>query len=357
MKIAENIRNMRRERRMTQEQLAEALGVTVGAVYKWESGRSTPEISLIVEMADLFEISVDVLLGYEVRNNDRAHIVKRLRDHLRSKTADKGITDAQKALQKYPNHFDVVYYCAKIYHVVSMERRDQKLASRALELFQHAGLLMDQNTDEEISELSIQVQMAEVYAELGKYDRAIELLKKNNPLSINSAQIGEMLAAPCNRFDEAIPYLSQALVDSIVAQVRVATGYINIYLKRAQYERLLEVTQWILGAIGAFVIPNETNVLDKMRVTFLAVQAEAQLRLGQKENAADSLRQAWEIAGRFDRNPDYSVNRIRFVTLDRQASAYDNMGATAMESIQNAIDEEEYAQLSALWEEVKHEQA
>ena len=40
LSIAENIRSYRRDMRLTQEQLAEALGVTVGAVSKWESGVS-----------------------------------------------------------------------------------------------------------------------------------------------------------------------------------------------------------------------------------------------------------------------------------------------------------------------------
>ena len=42
MKLSENIRTFRKERSLTQEGLAEALGVTAGAVYKWEAGLSTP---------------------------------------------------------------------------------------------------------------------------------------------------------------------------------------------------------------------------------------------------------------------------------------------------------------------------
>ena len=43
MKLAENIRTFRKERSLTQEQLSEVLGVTAGAVYKWEAGLSVPD--------------------------------------------------------------------------------------------------------------------------------------------------------------------------------------------------------------------------------------------------------------------------------------------------------------------------
>ena len=78
IKISENIKNLRKAHSLTQEQLAETLGVTVGAVYKWESGLSTPEIKLIMEIADFFEVSVDVLLGYEQQNSNIESRIHRL---------------------------------------------------------------------------------------------------------------------------------------------------------------------------------------------------------------------------------------------------------------------------------------
>ena len=68
-RIAENIRAYRKQRGLTQEQLAEVLGVSVGAVYKWESRSSLPELRLIMEMADFFDVSVDALLGYRIKDN------------------------------------------------------------------------------------------------------------------------------------------------------------------------------------------------------------------------------------------------------------------------------------------------
>ena len=70
--LAENIRRLRKERSLTQEQLAEVLGVTTGAVYKWEARLSMPELNLIMELADFFDTSVDVLLGYEMSADETA---------------------------------------------------------------------------------------------------------------------------------------------------------------------------------------------------------------------------------------------------------------------------------------------
>ena len=100
MMLAENIRRLRKERLLTQEQLAEVLGVTTGAVYKWEAKLSVPDIGLIVEMADFFDTSVDVLLGYEMKDNGLDATVKRLQEYRRKKDRA-GLTEAEKAIKRY----------------------------------------------------------------------------------------------------------------------------------------------------------------------------------------------------------------------------------------------------------------
>ena len=57
IRLAENIRALRRQHRFTQEQLAESLGVTPGAVYKWEAGLSQPELAIIVESSRISYLS------------------------------------------------------------------------------------------------------------------------------------------------------------------------------------------------------------------------------------------------------------------------------------------------------------
>lgn len=138
VKLSENIKKFRKERKMTQEQLAEAMGVSVSAVYKWESNQSTPEINLILEMADLFNTSTDVLLGYEWRNNNVASALDRITTLTREKEYDEATTEAEKALKSYPNNFDIVYQSALLYLKLGEDAEHRKMNNRAIELLNHA---------------------------------------------------------------------------------------------------------------------------------------------------------------------------------------------------------------------------
>ena len=64
IKINEQIAFLRKQKGLTQEDLARALGVTNQAVSKWESAQCCPDIQLLPDIARLFEVSVDELLGY-----------------------------------------------------------------------------------------------------------------------------------------------------------------------------------------------------------------------------------------------------------------------------------------------------
>ena len=165
MMLAENIRAFRKERSLTQEQLAEALGVTAGAVYKWEAKLSIPELELIVEMADFFDTSVDVLLGYEVRDNRLEATVKRLQEYRRKKDWE-GLAEAEKALKKYPHSFRIVNESAALCNAFGLESGNKERLRRALELFEQALPLLPQNEDPEISEQTIYGKIAQTYTRI-----------------------------------------------------------------------------------------------------------------------------------------------------------------------------------------------
>ena len=63
MNFAENLMALRRGRGWSQEELGERLGVTRQTVSKWELGQTTPELEKLVELAGLFDLSLDELVG------------------------------------------------------------------------------------------------------------------------------------------------------------------------------------------------------------------------------------------------------------------------------------------------------
>lgn len=67
MTLGKTIAALRREKAMTQEALATALGVTNQAVSKWELDTCCPDIQLLPKLADLFSVSLDALFGREPR--------------------------------------------------------------------------------------------------------------------------------------------------------------------------------------------------------------------------------------------------------------------------------------------------
>ena len=64
------IKRLRKERNLTQEELAEQLNISAQAISKWENGTSMPDISQVVPLANYFGVSTDTLFSRESKNDD-----------------------------------------------------------------------------------------------------------------------------------------------------------------------------------------------------------------------------------------------------------------------------------------------
>ena len=354
MKLAENIRTFRKARSLTQEQLSEVLGVTAGAVYKWEAGLSVPDIELIVEMADFFDTSVDVLLGYEMKDNRLDATVKRLQEYRRQKDRA-GLAEAEKALKKYPHSFRIVNECATIYRAFGLEWGDKDLLRRAMALLEQALPLLGQNTDPEISEQTVCGKMAEVYLGLDEVEKGIEFYKKHNAGGLYNPKIGSILAQT-DRGEEATTYLSEALAKIIADLCDMITGYVNVFSKQRDFASAEAILNWSVTIFSGLRKGDKPNLLDKISSIFLAAAAQVQFEAGWEAAARDSLIRARDLAAFFDAAPSYDESDIRFISRIEGASAHDTLGATAMDGIQNVVNEYENEAFTALWNAVKEQE-
>lgn len=71
IKIGKFISQCRKEKKLTQNQLAEKLGITDKAVSKWETGKSMPDISLLIPLCEILDITLNEMFAGEYISEDK----------------------------------------------------------------------------------------------------------------------------------------------------------------------------------------------------------------------------------------------------------------------------------------------
>lgn len=116
MKFGENLQKLRKEKGISQEQLAEQLGVTRQSVSKWESGNSYPEMDKIVAICNLFHCDMDVLINKDIteerEKKDASSVVKEIFS---------GVTNYVKKtiyLFEHKSLKDIIKMCAQVFIII-----------------------------------------------------------------------------------------------------------------------------------------------------------------------------------------------------------------------------------------------
>ena len=94
----DNLRRIRKEKKITQEQLAEFVGVSPQAVSKWEMN-SFPDASLLPKIAEKLEVSIDELFGLKSEN---ISIYDRILEHIKSVPAEKRFDEMFSIVRAFP---------------------------------------------------------------------------------------------------------------------------------------------------------------------------------------------------------------------------------------------------------------
>lgn len=351
IRLSENIRRYRKQLGLTQEQLAEAMGVSIGAVHKWETGLSTPDITLIVGLANFFDTSVDVLLGYEMKDNGVAAIAERLLRYYNEKNRE-GLAEAEQALVRYPNNFEIVYDAASLYIAFGFESGEKDLLHRAIELLDISERLLPQNTNPEVNSMAIQGEKAFAFYRLGEVERAVELLRKCNAGGFYDSIIGAFLALSDPDADRMIPYLSRALLTAITAVINITPGYIRYYVKTKQFANAFAFLDWTEGLMAGLRNDDGPDYICKILAESMVLRAYVCVETGDTDAARTLLREAVTSAARFDADPCFDISRIRFAESVGTTSTYDIFGVNLQNGLADLVRTIDNPTLSSLWKEV-----
>lgn len=116
MNIGEVIRKYRKRKNMTQEEIANYLGVTAPAVNKWENGNSQPDIMLLAPIARLLNITLDTLFSFqeELTAEEINGFVYEIDAKLKEETYEEAFQWAKGKIEQYPNCEQLIWQMALI---------------------------------------------------------------------------------------------------------------------------------------------------------------------------------------------------------------------------------------------------
>ena len=168
--FGETIRKFRKQKEMTQEQLAEYLNISTQSISKWETNLTLPDITLIPMLANIFDVSTDVLLGVDITAKEKRiqEIIDNADKYSLSGDNEKSAVILRDGLKHYPNSYKLM---AKLISVIPSEK----------EIIEIAEKILAECTDIEYRYLAVQ-QLCYAYSRIGETAKAEKLAYEFPPL-------------------------------------------------------------------------------------------------------------------------------------------------------------------------------
>lgn len=191
--IGEVIRTYRKKKGMTQEEIANRLGVTTPAVNKWENGNSYPDISLLAPLARLLEISTDTLLSYreELTEQEVVQVLGDLGTLMKDGDYEKAYRQTVSLLLEYPNCEELMLSAAQMldaYRLILKPNDSGEYEETILSYYER--ILESKNSD---YVQTAQMALATFYMNKEDYDKAWEYVECMPKQSIQPSRIQAVL--------------------------------------------------------------------------------------------------------------------------------------------------------------------
>ena len=140
MSIGTTIKKLRRDKGITQEQLAELLGLSTNAISQWECDKTAPDISHLPVLANIFEVSADVLLEIDLAKSKKQAEIEEFKEkyaklHSQGKTEERVLLS--RAMQKkYPNDETVRHHLMRALYTEDTDKYFEEIVSLGEQLLQ-----------------------------------------------------------------------------------------------------------------------------------------------------------------------------------------------------------------------------
>ena len=344
LNLCDNIKKFRKEMNLTQEELAEAFNVTVGAVSKWENGSNIPDIYTLMSLADFFNISMDILLGYNESSKSVDDIVSKIKEHTNSQRFEEAKEIADRAIIRYPSSFKIILECAELYYIlyeVGHEKEDC-LRNRAIELYEKSLLFISQNEDLDKNEIYIKLAIARLKAK-DNPEGALKDFYKINYMGIADLDIARILMNT-GKSDEALSRFTRILFLIFVQSYQFSTSMAIALActdKPKNITDAIDLMDWNIKLID-MTTKGSVGYFSKMKVMLLVLKGMFLSCQKSYEKMRSCIDEAYLLAQKYDKNPSIDfMDKIKFWHAGDEFKpyAYDSLALTATESIDTLFNQ------------------
>ncbi len=304
LSLGENIKELRKEKGLTQEELAEIIGVAHQSVSRWERGECYPDIELLPVIADFLDTTTDKILGVGKPCEESA--VKKYLDDFQV-SISRGdifgcIDTARKGLEEFPNNFVLLNKLMYALFVAGDEDGNIPSWKENMEKYDEEITLLGERIMKYCPDLNIRLEaagrLAFNHCEMGRREIGRRIYMELPSLVYSREAQTELCALG---EDERLDFIRNKMekgFDVMTSAFFQLTrgGFLSDKDTAAAYEKMSLLREIIYD--GKF--PECTWETANENCSAAAVY----IRLGQTEKALERLRRAAECAGAFDSRPE-----------------------------------------------------
>lgn len=231
LQIGARIAEHRKNKGITQEELAEHLGVSKPAVSKWESGQTYPDILLLPVIASYFDITIDELIGYEpqMTKEEVRKLYHKLAKAFTEEPFDQVLERCEDYLKKYYSCWQLQTQIALLLlnhmSLSGSPERTKELITKALEIFKRVE---KNSNDVHLARLSVQMQ-AVCYISMQEPVMAIDLLEAGYEPSMSPEPLLIKAYQMKGDTNKAIEYMQGFIYVSLMNILGVMPDLLHIY--------------------------------------------------------------------------------------------------------------------------------
>ena len=220
----------RRRRGITQEELANYIGVTTAAISKWETGATYPDILMLPRLAAYFDISIDELMGYEPQLEKEEMLLwyRRLSEEFASLPFEEALAHCREMAKKYyscyPFLFQIGSLLVNYASLAGSPEKSELVIAEALGLFRRA-----KEGSTEPSQIRAALQM-EAYCLLAlkRPAEVLKLLKQDPPVVMPSEPILASAYQMTGNSREAKRVLQIGIYQGLLSLINLLTSYTGL---------------------------------------------------------------------------------------------------------------------------------